>query len=156
MRKIIFLFFALFIAGQAWAENFAEKVRRNLYENPRYVVVVAHRGDWRNSPENSLQAFQNCIDMGVDMVEIDVRRTSDGVLVVMHDNTLDRCSNGKGKISDHTYAELQKLNLKSQHGVLTRHKIPTLEETLLLCKDKILINVDKGYDYFQQLFVQLR
>lgn len=152
MRKIIFLFFALFIAGQAWAENFAEKVRRNLYENPRYVVVVAHRGDWRNSPENSLQAFQNCIDMGVDMVEIDVRRTSDGVLVVMHDNTLDRCSNGKGKISDHTYAELQKLNLKSQHGVLTRHKIPTLEETLLLCKDKILINVDKGYDYFQQLF----
>ena len=151
MKKTIFLLLALLIAGQAWAENFAEKVRRNLYENPRYVVVVAHRGDWRNSPENSLQAFQNCIDMGVDMVEIDVRRTSDGVLVVMHDNTLDRCSNGKGKISDHTYAELQKLNLKSQHGVTTRHKIPTLEETLNLCKDKILINVDKGYDYFQEV-----
>lgn len=152
MKKTIFLLLTFFLAGQLYAENYAEKVRRNLFENPRYVVVVAHRGDWRTSPENSLLSFQHCIDMGVDMVEIDVRRTKDGVLVVMHDNTLDRCSNGKGKISDHTYAELQKLNLKSQHGIVTRHKIPTLEETLLLCKDKILINVDKGYDYFQQVF----
>ena len=62
------------------------------------VIVVAHRGDWRNAPENSLQAIQNCIDMGVDMVEIDIRETKDCHLVLMHDKTLDRTTNGKGEI----------------------------------------------------------
>lgn len=54
------------------------------------VLVVSHRGDWRNAPENSLQAFQNCIDMGVDMVELDLKKTKDGELILMHDNTLNR------------------------------------------------------------------
>lgn len=136
----------------ACAQDRVAKLRDKLLNNPKYVTVVAHRGDWRGAPENSLQAFQNCIDMGVDMVEIDIHKTKDGVLVLMHDDTLDRCSNGKGKIADHTYAELQKLGLRAQHGAwITRHKIPTLEETLLLCKGKILINIDKGYDYFQDV-----
>ena len=116
MKKTLFLLLSLLVAGQVWAESRAEKLRDNLLHNPKYVTVVAHRGDWRSAPENSLQAFQNCIDMGVDMIELDLQRTSDGVLVVMHDRTLDRCSNGKGKISDHTYAELQQLYLKPQHA----------------------------------------
>ncbi len=153
MKKTLFLLLSLLVAGQVWAESRAEKLRDNLLHNPKYVTVVAHRGDWRSAPENSLQAFQNCIDMGVDMIELDLQRTSDGVLVVMHDRTLDRCSNGKGKISDHTYAELQQLYLKPQHAAsITRHKIPTLEEALLLCKDKIMVNIDKGYDYFQEVY----
>ncbi len=133
-------------------ENHAEKLRRNLLENPRYVMVVAHRGDWRGAPENSLQAFQNSIDMGVDMIEVDIHKTSDGQLVCMHDNTLNRTSTGKGKIEEHTLAELKKLRLKQQHGATaTRHLIPTLEEVLNLSRGRILINIDKGYDYFQDV-----
>ena len=66
------------------------------------VIVVAHRGDWRNAPENSLQAIKNCIDMGVDIVEIDVRETKDGHLVLMHDKTINRTTNGKGKVNSWT------------------------------------------------------
>ncbi len=140
------------MTSMAWAENHAEKLRRNLFENPRYVMVVAHRGDWRGAPENSLQAFQNSIDMGVDMIEVDIHKTKDGQLVCMHDVTLNRTSTGKGKIEDHTLAELKKLRLKQQHGATaTRHAIPTLEEVLNLCRGKILINIDKGYDYFQDV-----
>lgn len=153
MKKTLFLLLSLLVAGQIWAETRAEKLRDNLLHNPKYVTVVAHRGDWRGAPENSLQAFQNCIDMGVDMVELDLKRTSDGVLIIMHDKTLDRCSTGKGKVSDHTYAEIQEMFLKPQHAAsVTRHKIPTLEEALRLCKDKILINIDQGYDFFQEAY----
>jgi len=152
MKRIFLSLLALAMASVLWAETHAERLRRNLVENPHYVMVVSHRGDWRNAPENSLQAFQNCIDQGVDMIEVDIHKTKDGELVCMHDKTLDRCSNGKGRISDHTLAEVKELYLKPQHAAsLTRHTIPTLEEVLNLCKGNILINIDKGYDYFQDV-----
>jgi len=64
----------------------------NLYKNPsdHYVMVIAHRADWRNFPENSLEAIRSAIKLGVDMVEIDVRKTKDGKLILMHDETVDR------------------------------------------------------------------
>lgn len=154
MKKQLCVLLLLAMSLSVMAQDRAAKLRDNLLNNPKYVTVVAHRGDWRGAPENSLQAFQNCIDMGVDMIEIDIHKTKDGVLVLMHDETLDRCSNGKGKICDHTYAEIQQLRLAAQHGAwYTRHGIPTLEEVLNLCKGKILINIDKGYDYFQDVLV---
>ena len=152
MKKSYLLLIMLVAIVQMSAKNRASQLRENLLNNPKYVTVVAHRGDWRSAPENSLQAYQNCIDMGVDMIEIDVHKTKDGILIIMHDETLNRTSNGKGKISEHTYTEIQKLGLRSQHDAwITRHKIPTLEEVLNLCKGKILINIDKGYDYFQDV-----
>lgn len=152
MKKTFFLLLVMAATLQIAAKDRAAQLRDNLLNNPKYVTVIAHRGDWRGAPENSLQGFQNCIDMGVDMIEIDIHKTKDGMLVLMHDDTLNRCSNGQGKISEHTYAEIQKLGLLSQHGAwVTRHKIPTLEEVLNLCKGKILINIDKGYDYFQDV-----
>ncbi|MDT0606411.1 glycerophosphodiester phosphodiesterase family protein [Croceitalea rosinachiae] len=116
------------------------------------VIVVAHRGDWRNAPENSLQAIENCIKMGVDMVEIDIRETKDGQLVLMHDETIDRTTTGSGKISDLTWEYLQTLQLRDGIGHETPHKIPTLEEALNLCKDKILVNLDKSYSIFDKCF----
>ncbi|MCI4668256.1 MAG: glycerophosphodiester phosphodiesterase family protein [Bacteroidia bacterium] len=120
-------------------------------QNPE-IMVVSHRGDWRNAPENSLQAIKNCINMGVDMVEIDVRESKDGVLVLMHDQTIDRTTTGKGNISDWTYDSLQNLRLVDGLGVPTDHRIPTLEEALKVSKDKILINLDKSYDIFDKCF----
>lgn len=127
-------------------------LRKYVLEGKKHVTVVAHRGDWRNHPENSLAAFQECIDRGVDMIEIDLQLTSDSILVIMHDTKLDRTSTGKGLISHHTYDEISKMRLYAGHGaVATRNRIPTLKEVLELCKGKILINIDKGYDYFHQV-----
>lgn len=152
MRKILFLTLVMLSTAQVWAKEPVARFREKLFDNKsKYVTIVAHRGDWRKSPENSIKAFESCIEMGADMIEIDVRKTKDNELVVIHDNTLDRTTNGKGKISDKTLAEIKNLRLRAGHGAVTRHSIPTLEEVLLLCKDKVLINIDKGYDYFEQV-----
>lgn len=156
MKKTIFLAVALLCAAQMWAKEPVTRFREKLFSpKQNYVTVVAHRGDWRNSPENSLRAFQRCIDMGADMIEIDVRKTKDNQLVVIHDNTVDRTTNGKGKVADMTLAEIKKLRLRAGQGVVTRQEIPTLEEVLNLCKGKVLINIDKGYDYFEDVHALL-
>ena len=83
--------------------NHLKEITDNLKNSTNnYVLVAAHRGDWRNAPENSIQAIKNCIEMGVDMVEIDVRMTKDSALVLMHDNTIDRTTTGEGKVSEWT------------------------------------------------------
>lgn len=116
------------------------------------VFVVSHRGDWRNAPENSLQAIRNCIDMGVDMVEIDLKKTKDGHLILMHDKTIDRTTTGKGKPADFTLAEIRQFAMRNGAGHRTAHTVPTLEEAMLLAKGKILVNIDKGYDYFDDVY----
>lgn len=116
------------------------------------VIVIAHRGDWRNAPENSLQAIKNCIEMGVDMVEIDIRETKDGELVLMHDETIDRTTNASGYVKDWTLDSLRTLKLLDGLGIETPHRIPILEEALVLAKDKILINLDKSYKIFDKCY----
>ena len=76
---------------------------RNLHDkNSQYVFVIAHRGDWRNAPENSIQCIENAIAMGADMVELDIQQTKDNNFICMHDATLDRTSTGKGAIKHYT------------------------------------------------------
>ena len=104
----------------------------------KHVMIFAHRGNWRNSAENSVQAFQDCIDEGLDGIEVDLQMTKDGVLVIMHDDTLDRTTTGSGKVADHTMDELRKLNLLTPIGVKTRQKIPTFEEILRLARIRYL------------------
>jgi glycerophosphoryl diester phosphodiesterase len=106
------------------------------------ILVCAHRGDWRNAPENSIQAIKLASQMGVDMVEIDVRTTKDDVLVLMHDETIDRTTSGKGRVSELDYSALQDLQLKNAIGTWTKNKIPKLEEALRFSKDKIDLNID--------------
>lgn len=143
---------SLLVSANALAQDYTNHLLQKLEHASDYVMVVAHRGDWREAPENSLQAYENCIRMGVDMLEIDIQRTSDGVLVVMHDEYVDRTTDGSGKISNLTFARIKQLGLKSQHAAwITRHKVPTLEEVLNLAKGRILINIDKGYDYYDQV-----
>ena len=115
-----------------------------------HVMVVAHRGDWRNAPENSLQAIQYCIDMGVDMVEIDVRKTKDGHIVLMHDGSIDRTTNGIGLVKNFTLDSLKTFKLLDGLGKKTPHTIPTLEEALQLTKNKILVNLDKAQPVFEE------
>lgn len=117
----------------------------------KHVMIFAHRGNWRNSAENSILAFQDCINEGLDGIEVDLQMTKDSVLVIMHDETLDRTTTGSGKVSDYTIDELRKLRLLNPIGVKTRQTIPTFEQVLLLAKDKILIQVDKWKAYGQQV-----
>lgn len=117
----------------------------------KHVMIFAHRGNWRNSAENSILAFQDCINEGLDGIEVDLQMTKDSVLIIMHDETLDRTTTGSGKVSDYTIDELRKLRLLNPIGVKTRQTIPTFEQVLLLAKDKILIQVDKWKAYGQQV-----
>ena len=127
----------------------AERVVSEIH-NPasKKVLVACHRGDWRNWPENSLAAIESVIGMGADIVEIDLALTSDSVLVVCHDRTLNRTTTGKGLIAEIPYDSIQRCFLKSGHGVATSHRMPTLREALEVCKDRIVVNIDKGYDYY--------
>ena len=148
-RKIIFLLSVLLVSLSAEAESRIDKLLRNLHDkNSQYVFVIAHRGDWRNAPENSIQCIENAIAMGADMVELDIQQTKDNNFICMHDATLDRTSTGKGAIKNYTTTELKQFVLKSGNGIKTRRSIPTLEEALMTCKDRILVNIDKRYGTF--------
>jgi len=99
------------------------------------VVCMAHRGFSGQYPENTLLAFQKAIEVGADVIEFDVRSSKDGELVVIHDSTVDRVSNGTGRVDQLTLAELKKLDL----GL--GQKIPTLKETLDLVAGKTGLNI---------------
>ncbi|MBO9631812.1 MAG: glycerophosphodiester phosphodiesterase family protein, partial [Chitinophagaceae bacterium] len=101
----------------------------------------AHRGAHLEDPENSLAAFRKTIEMGIDIIELDVRCTKDGVLVIMHDKSVDRTTNGKGNVKDFTFEEIRKLRLK-HNGAITEEIVPTLEEALTLAKGKIMVDLD--------------
>lgn len=125
---------------------------RGQFVHDTNVMVIAHRGHWRYAPENSLLALQHAIEIGVDIVEIDLKITSDHHLVLMHDNTLDRTTTGTGRVADHTLAEIKTLYLKDGANHKTEYRVPTLEEALSVCKDRVLVNLDKAFDYFQWVY----
>ncbi|SCM57491.1 glycerophosphodiester phosphodiesterase family protein [Petrimonas mucosa] len=157
MRKIIFsgLFMLLLFGACTHVPkatqpvNRAERILEEIH-NPKsdYVVVIAHRGDWRNYPENSIPAIESVIRMGVDVVELDVMLTADSVLVLCHDRTIDRTTTGKGLVSEVTYAYIDSCFLRAGHNHPTDHKIPTLRKALEVCKDRIIVNIDKGFEYY--------
>ena len=114
----------------------------------KYVVVASHRGDWRNYPENSIPAIESVIRMGVDIMELDLKLTKDSVLVLCHDHTIDRTTTGRGRVCDITYDSIQRCFLRTAHGVRTPQKMPTLREALEVCKGRIVVNIDQGYEYY--------
>lgn len=116
------------------------------------IFVASHRGDWRNYADNSIEGIESCIQMGVDIVEIDVSRTKDGHLILMHDKTVDRTTNGKGKVEDLTLAEIRELKLRNGLGRPGEFKVPTLEEAMLVAKDRIKVNLDKADKYFAEVY----
>ena len=155
-RLTVFLIAAIAVLACAPKQQYANRAEKILAEindpNSDYVVVISHRGDWRNYPENSIPAIESVIRMGVDMMELDVKMTKDSVLVLMHDQTINRMTNGKGLIKDMTYDSLMTFKLKRAHNVTTDSlRIPTLREALLCCKDRILVNVDHAYPYYKEI-----
>ncbi|MBK5200162.1 MAG: glycerophosphodiester phosphodiesterase [Spirochaetaceae bacterium] len=119
------------------------------YLNPM-PRVVAHRGDSKHFPENTLPAFLSAVKMGIDIVETDVHLTSDNIIIIWHDNSLERNTDGSGTIEEHTYQELLKYDAGysfSHDGGITFPfrgkgiKLCTLEEALLECPNQ-RFNID--------------
>ena len=157
MKKVILQLSFMLISLSGFAQPKPELNLNQVFNpNSKMVLVTAHRGDWRNTPENSIQALKNCIAMGVDIMELDLKKTKDGYLVIMHDRDIDRTTTGKGDVADYTLAEIQKFYLRSGSGHATKHQIPTFKEILSTAKDHIIIDVDKGYDYYPQVIKELR
>ncbi len=104
-------------------------------------TVIAHRGLYNHVPENSLASFESGARAGVDYVEMDLRTTGDSVLVILHDATLNRTTDGSGILKDSKYADLKKLRLKNGTAK-SRFSIPTFEEALAVCHDKVGIYLD--------------
>ena len=151
-KKLFSLLLILLTAFSISAQTRTDKLLKNLHDNKsKYIFVIAHRGDWRNAPENSLQSIEKAIAMKVDMVELDIQPTKDGNFICMHDETLDRTSTGKGTIKNYTTEELKKFVLRSGNGIKTRQPISTLKEVLNVCKDRILVNIDKGGTYIKEI-----
>jgi glycerophosphoryl diester phosphodiesterase len=96
-------------------------------------LIIAHRGASRQAPENTMAAFQRALELGAGGIELDVQLTADGCLVVIHDEMLDRTSNGKGPVKEKTLEELKRLDFGSWFSPEFRdERIPTLEEVLWL------------------------
>src|SRR6202020_1529806 len=128
IQRVLYLtlFLATIAAGQA-----------------RHVVAISHRGEHLHHPENTMPAFQEAIRVGADFIEVDVQTTADGKLVLSHDSTVDRCTNGTGKVSEMTFDQIEALDAGSKAGPdFAGTKVPTFDEVLELARGKIGIYVD--------------
>lgn len=112
-------------------------------QSPANIYVAAHRGWCGKYPENTMEAFRAALDLGVDQLETDVRITKDGELVLIHDATLDRTTNGAGLVRDYTLKELKALDAgSSKDPAFWECRIPTLKELMELVKDHPTITLD--------------
>ncbi|KPL50322.1 glycerophosphodiester phosphodiesterase [Xanthomonas axonopodis] len=147
--------YAVVTTAASAAPTGAAAIQARLTNPQGGLVVVAHRGCHAaapqhgftgTAPENSLAALERCIAIGADVMETDVRRAADGSLVMLHDATVDRTTDGTGKLSELTLADLQKLRLRSDEGgaqaPLTDQRVVTLEQMLARAKGHILLNLD--------------
>jgi len=109
----------------------------------RIPLVSAHRGGpYKGYPENAIQTFEHVIEQTPAIIECDIAMTKDSVLILMHDNTLDRTTTGKGPVQDQDWLALKGLRLKDDLGNLTDFQIPTLDEVLKWGKGKALFTLD--------------
>lgn len=116
--------------------------------NPN-ILTVAHRGLWTHAPENSIKSIRDAIAAGVEIAEIDAQATADGMLVVIHDETLDRTSTGSGTVADLAFATVRQARLRDNgggaHAKVTDETVPTLAEVLEEARGRILVNIDTKF-----------
>lgn len=122
------------------------------------AFVVAHRACWREAPENSIAAIKECIRLGVDIVEIDVRTTADGVLVLHHDADLARMTGNPLTVSAVTLADISGMRLRKSDGGtgidFTEERPPTLREALEAARGQLIVHLDvkEGPDAWPQIW----
>lgn len=156
MRKELILSFLFLIvsisvvSAQSVATDYKRSKKEFMSPQSGTVLIAAHRGAHNDFPENSIASFKRAIELGVDIIELDIRHTKDGVPVLMHDRRVDRTTNGKGPVDSLTFEAIRKLRLK-HNGVVTDHQVPTLEEALTLARGKILVDLDMKTRHFESV-----
>lgn len=121
-----------------------------LLQTEKYPLVSAHRGgSAKGFPENCIETFERAITFAPAIIETDIAMTKDSVLVLMHDDKLDRTTTGTGFVSDYTYSELQSFYLEDYQKTKTSYKIPTLDEALQWGKGRVVYTLDvkRGVPY---------
>ncbi len=124
-------------------------------------LILAHRGSSGHYPENTMLAFKKAYESGADGVELDVQLSKDGVPVIIHDSTVDRTTNGSGKISDLSLKEIRFLNAAATFTEFEKQTIPTLEEYFEWVQDKLFVTniemktYENEYEGIEQKVVQL-
>lgn len=135
----------LIVANVSWGQSRSLELRRKLLDPNGDPMVAAHRAAHAKYPENSIAAIREAIRLNVDIIEIDVKVSKDGVPFLMHDKTMDRTTNGKGDPEELTWDELQQLNIVDK-GKVTRLKIPSLQDALAEASGRILVDLDLKTD----------
>ena len=123
----------------------------------RHMKIIGHRGGASLAPENTMTCYRKGIEAGADMIEIDIHLSKDGRVVVCHDQTVDRTTNGTGKIRELTLAEIQRLRVVDANGHLTDEHLPTLEEVFALMQDvrskgnpcELLVEIKRTHNIYQ-------
>jgi len=136
MRSYVLFSLLIFITAKVVAQP-------PLPYSKHAMVVIAHRGDHVQVPENTVAACKKAITHGVDYVEVDLRTTKDGELVMMHNATVDHMTDGIGKVKDLTFAAIRRLVVKPKLEADKKvYRVPTFKEVLAACKGKIHIYLD--------------
>lgn len=115
----------------------------------RKCLVIGHRGASGIAPENTLKSFRIALEMGADMIELDIRQTLDGELVCIHDSELDRTTSGVGQIHKLTLEEIQQVDAGSGE------QVPLLSDVLDFAKNKIMVNIELKVKDIEQLVVDM-
>ena len=142
--KILLLVSLLVFGGQMGCALKRVDEKKVPYWEGRFpVMVVAHRGFSGAAPENTLAAFRMAIEAGSDMIELDVHLSKDGKVVVIHDETQERTTNGQGRVADRPLKEIKGLDAGSWFSPpFAGERIPTLQEVLSLAQGKVPVNIE--------------
>ncbi len=126
-----------------------------LYKHHPYLLF-GHRGSPNSEPENTIPSFKKAVADGCNAIELDVYRTRDGHLIVFHDDTLERTTNGTGRVAEHTLAELQALNAAAKQWTDREEKIPSLKAVIDALPDHIIFNFEiKNFSFFSEQRTEL-
>jgi len=147
MKKILLLLSGCFscLSLPLTAEDYEifEGELSNSTFRARDIVTVAHRGGMKYAPENTLAAFRNAAKIGMDYAELDVHLSADGELIVIHDPTVDRTTDGRGRVAEMTVEELKQLDAGSKFSPEFKgEKIPTLREVLEEVSENIMVDIE--------------
>src|SRR5205823_7284106 len=123
--------------GMTQAPTERLSLRQRLVQERGRVWVVGHRGAMGHRPENTLASFEYAVAHGADWIELDVHLTRDGALAVIHDEAVDRTTDGHGLVNDHTLAELKKLDAGTWFAPeFAGQRIPSLDEVLVWARER--------------------
>lgn len=138
----IFSFALLDVPAQAYSAT--EQAKTSPKEKANYQVkIVAHRGGKKWAPENTLAAFRKAVEAKVDGIELDIHKCKTGELVVIHDDTLERTTNGAGLVKEKSLADLQKLDCGSWYdSAFKDERLPLLQDVLKLVDGQLEINIE--------------